>query len=248
MQLKRTIWPVGHGGFYTEQFLLCKGNLFTVAYDCGAKTKKIFIDSINQSSIDSTHPIDLLFISHFHKDHINGLPYLLDNDLIKHIILPQLDPNRVLEAIVYNYISADNDNESQDANERLQEILISWVNEQKGDYTITEISDDAEERAATPIDLEIESPIHLSRRLRTGTPILLTNGSYPIWQYILISYINQQQFDKLKDALSALMGKYSKQLIKTDGKIDWESLKDFMSKMGFKNCCVILAILFLAKK
>lgn len=93
--LKRTLHPVGQGGFYTEQIVVADpqfkdSKLYTIVYDCGSQAKR----KIN-SEIQRTFPkdtlIDALFISHFDNDHINGLSVLRNKGVkVRYLILPLL--------------------------------------------------------------------------------------------------------------------------------------------------------------
>lgn len=115
MILKRTFHPVGHGAFYTEQFYLDENEnaqpCFTVVFDCGrfeaAKSGwpyPEYKDAIekyvsNDSGLIPGEKINLLFISHFHTDHINGIDYILRNYDVRKIILPVITPFVVLDAV-----------------------------------------------------------------------------------------------------------------------------------------------------
>lgn len=63
----------------------------TIIYDCGTVTKSK--DKILGREIDriKAKTIDILFISHFDVDHINGIPKLLDKKIVKTVVLPQID-------------------------------------------------------------------------------------------------------------------------------------------------------------
>ena len=91
MEVTRTFHPVGQGAFYTERFYTGNG-AFTIVYDCGSETLKK--GKTLETRIRSTFPegteIDVLFISHFHDDHINGLGTLKDHCKIKRVVLPYL--------------------------------------------------------------------------------------------------------------------------------------------------------------
>ena len=91
MRVTRTFHPVGQGAFYTERFDTGDGE-FTIVYDCGSETLKK--GKTLETRIRSTFPegteIDVLFISHFHDDHINGLGTLKDHCKIKRVVLPYL--------------------------------------------------------------------------------------------------------------------------------------------------------------
>ena len=83
MRVKRVLHPVGHGAFFTEQFLeYANGsdkNVFNVVYDCGVQVN---LPLLNQeiddvfANTDRKH-VDFLFISHLDKDHVSGIKYLI---------------------------------------------------------------------------------------------------------------------------------------------------------------------------
>ena len=79
MIMHRTFHSVGQGAFYTEEFRSVARPRFTTVYDCGTETAEGNMDiPLNQQIRDfkfrlRNKEIDLLFISHFHGDHVNGL-------------------------------------------------------------------------------------------------------------------------------------------------------------------------------
>lgn len=103
VELTRVLHPVGQGGFYTETLKNAQGNEFNVVYDCGGNGQR-FMAKYLKSCYPKSKIIDLVFISHFHYDHINGLISLLENNDVRHLIIPQLTPEMFLESILYNYI------------------------------------------------------------------------------------------------------------------------------------------------
>lgn len=122
----RTFHPIGHGAFYTERFMQGGKYKFSAVFDCGcfeARKKGMsyarYTDRINRA-VDSVfspwEKVDLLFISHFHADHINGIKYLTSLCDVKHIIVPQLTPNIVIEAYVFNYIQTTTEQGDNAAN------------------------------------------------------------------------------------------------------------------------------------
>lgn len=89
MKMIRTIQPVGQGGFYTEMFQFDdKESLYV--YDCGSATAGEPERTI-QSAIPDGTDIETLFISHFDKDHVNGIKELVSHRTIKKVVLPQID-------------------------------------------------------------------------------------------------------------------------------------------------------------
>lgn len=82
----RTFHPIGQGAFYTERF----GD-FTMVYDCGSSSGLDIIVNEIQATFGKGEKIDLLFVSHFHEDHINGIDFLLDHCRIENIVLPLME-------------------------------------------------------------------------------------------------------------------------------------------------------------
>lgn len=104
MELTRVIHPIGQGGFYTETLKNNNGDEFNVVYDCGGNGQKFMNDYLD-SCFPERQTLDMVFVSHFHYDHINGLIHLLKNNDVKYLIIPQLTPDLMLEALLYNYQS-----------------------------------------------------------------------------------------------------------------------------------------------
>lgn len=96
----RTFHAVGHGCYCTETFKDGK----KVVFDCGGKTKSI-IERAIKSSIDNNFDLFALCISHFDRDHINGLPFLLNRcKSIKNLWIPYLnDDEKIL--LIFDYCS-----------------------------------------------------------------------------------------------------------------------------------------------
>ena len=84
----RTIHPVGQGAFYTERAVDKEGNtIHLMVYDCGSISYRKLKREVS-SSLSEDKDIDLLFISHFDRDHVNGLKYLKNNRTIKKVVMP----------------------------------------------------------------------------------------------------------------------------------------------------------------
>ena len=96
--ITRTIHPVGQGAFYSETFKNAdESAIFTAVYDCGGK-KECWETDINTLEKN----VDILFISHFHSDHINGVPLLIEKKKPKLVVIPQLSPAIFLVDFVSN--------------------------------------------------------------------------------------------------------------------------------------------------
>lgn len=95
IEMTRTFHPVGHGAFYTECFKCGKKDIYNIVYDCGCfeaakegqseESYKKRIQSLINDQFSKSTKIDALFISHFHKDHIIGIDYLLKRCKVKRL-------------------------------------------------------------------------------------------------------------------------------------------------------------------
>ena len=114
MRLERTFHPVGHGAFYTERFYdEHNQNVANIVFDCGRyetakeswcyQSYKTWIEDYvkNHSGLVKDDVIDILFISHFHTDHIIGIDSLLKYCDVKKIVIPAIDTLTVFDALVY---------------------------------------------------------------------------------------------------------------------------------------------------
>ena len=78
MVFKRVLHPVGQGAFFTEQFYDESGKVVhNVVYDCGSFTSQpMLLEYEIRNTFEKNTHMDLLFISHFDEDHVNGLMIL----------------------------------------------------------------------------------------------------------------------------------------------------------------------------
>ena len=94
MELVRTIHPIGQGAFYSEKFKTKDGHTINVVYDCGAGTASTIsqpCQNIINGAFNPGEEIDILFISHFHADHINGISTLKNRCNIKKVVIPYIE-------------------------------------------------------------------------------------------------------------------------------------------------------------
>lgn len=115
--VKRTFHPVGQGAFYTEVFYNEDRSRFIMVYDCGTETGEKNMEVSLDDQIDlfkkrklHISQIDILFISHFHADHINGLKRLLENVRIKKTVIPMLDEPAIIATRVHNHLRYSRNN------------------------------------------------------------------------------------------------------------------------------------------
>ncbi|WP_108820280.1 MBL fold metallo-hydrolase [Pseudovibrio sp. Alg231-02] len=108
--IRRTQHPVGQGLFHSSEIVWKnpsnkKIQTFRLVYDCGShQAYSTFLEGQikdYKKSIPRTEKIDLLVISHFHKDHISGIKKLLENKTInvETLLIPHLSPAQVILAL-----------------------------------------------------------------------------------------------------------------------------------------------------
>ena len=88
---------VGQGLFYSGSL---DNGAFRFIFDCGSETPKTI-----ELPFFPCYNIGFVAISHFHKDHINGLPLLFQNYQIKKVYLPYFDVRKYKNVFVANLIA-----------------------------------------------------------------------------------------------------------------------------------------------
>ena len=100
--MERIFHPIGHGAFYTERFYE-GGNKypsFTTVYDCGSFSYGQ-LKGIIDTTFKKGDKINLLFISHFHFDHISMVQHLKSRCDIDYIIVPILSLGTLVESLIH---------------------------------------------------------------------------------------------------------------------------------------------------
>ncbi|RZN51508.1 hypothetical protein [Escherichia sp. E13S3] len=92
--IKQCFHAVGKGTLYTGQIKNMSGNsTFNIVYDCGSTSRTTIINKIHSlpkwfKNTPGSRVIDMLVISHFDDDHVNGLEELLRLYRVKKLVLP----------------------------------------------------------------------------------------------------------------------------------------------------------------
>lgn len=83
--------PVGHGLFYSGRIF--SSNEFNFIFDCGGQLISNAVNDYKNNVLENDK-LDILFISHLHEDHINGIPHLLSSisNNCERVILPYFTP------------------------------------------------------------------------------------------------------------------------------------------------------------
>lgn len=116
---------VGQGLFYTGSLV---DKIYNFVYDCGTENKRVYLETEIDNYVKSiivyrNEPEkDFVVISHLHRDHISGLPYLLEKCNVKKIYLPYLgeDSDMIRMALtLYIYFGENEDEEGELSNDQL---------------------------------------------------------------------------------------------------------------------------------
>ncbi|WP_431199563.1 MBL fold metallo-hydrolase [Mucilaginibacter sp. P19] len=86
--------PIGQGCFYTGELFSDKERVFSFVYDCGSNSDQMYIrDAVASWPVKTAgQKINVCMISHFHSDHISGIPQLLKNTRCDRLVIPYYDP------------------------------------------------------------------------------------------------------------------------------------------------------------
>lgn len=207
--VSREIHPIGQGAFYTETFRGICGVKLNVVYDCGTfwdgKNSKLYFTSKKNAN----HPflevidnfvngvdgqVDIVFVSHFHLDHINGLKHLLDKTTSNvKLVLPYLDYTQKIYFFISNVNTLGGFSSGN-------EEFITWLyrfyfGELEGVYKI-EVSDDVE-----PTPNENDRIPHI---ISSGYDILEHLRIHIDWMYIPIVYVNKNLSSFISDFINEL--------------------------------------------
>lgn len=81
-----TFERIGQGLFYTGR--LNNGRNFNFVYDCGSVSRRQYLSAAIDHTRDKMDIFDMVVISHFDEDHVNGIADLIRNKRVKLLVLP----------------------------------------------------------------------------------------------------------------------------------------------------------------
>lgn len=148
--------PIGQGLFYSGIFTHRNGEQFSIVYDCGSdSTPDVYlekqVDEFVHRLVDKDEKkLDILFVSHFHRDHINRISYLLNKtNGAKYAILPYLNEDEMFLALFDNITEDDFLDAKGEFDEDVFELItnpVSFFRERKVDNVIFIHPDDDDDK------------------------------------------------------------------------------------------------------
>ena len=188
-EMERIFHPVGHGAFYTERFYEDGHPSFTVVYDCGSFSYGQ-LKGIIDTTFKKGDKINILFISHFHFDHISMVQHLKSRCDIDYIIVPILSLSTLVESLIHYAIVSTDASLSND----ILRILDDVYN--RKDDSIIRIGE-AESKGFNAIDI---TPIHDELNSNAGRTLTNVVFHFGNWRYVpFVQHIDNKAEDLLKE-------------------------------------------------
>lgn len=178
----RKFMPVGHGAFFIERLFVEGQRVLTVVYDCGDSDagRKVELNAKQEFGLpgdESWESIDVLFISHFDDDHINGLQYL--QPYLKHTA-------RVFMPFYYAHLQNVYDRNKRTGIATIFSILAPLnIKPVLVGYSGTE-------RQGGEIDIDEYDFERVNHSINGGLPIVKIVNGHPIWRYVPFNLFNER--------------------------------------------------------
>ena len=190
MKLIRYIHPIGQGAFYTEQFFDDNNQkIATVVYDCGSSSNKTGLEREISGTFKENDKVDILFISHFHADHINGVEALCRRVHVKNVLIPFYNKEERL-ALLATTITKNN-NINNDGLKRLimdPRAYFSDFGDNENKIRVIEVKSNS--IPANKSYLLDDSEFN-EKEIESGTKVWLSDLT---WEYIPYNSENDERF------------------------------------------------------
>ncbi len=239
MRLFRTIHPVGQGTFCTEKIIDNNDKEFNIVYDCGstttiskekkAKNENILLSYEISQTFKEGEDILAVFISHFHKDHINGLAKLLSYCNVKYLFLPLISSNEAKLILccnaqnkdMYDWILQTVSTAQRYSRRKIKTILINSIYDE---------SDATEENQSFKLNIEQElnEVEQKLESLSSGTSVKLEISKNFFWEYIPYNIIPRNT--KYEKDIDQMREKCVSLNIDVE-KLDIENADNYVSKL-----------------
>lgn len=190
LQVVRSIHPVGQGAFYTETLHRPGMNDDKhIVYDCGVLPYCNRLEEEIMNFLPKDSIIDIMLISHFHADHVNGLKLLAKRYRIKNLVLPQIDGYEWFY-VIENYLTTGN----ADVN------IVSNVMASIGDAKVIQVAP-REENSDRIVSEESASIDGIGGFFNGLSPIVIDRQNFALWHYIVVNPLLKGDLDALKTAI-----------------------------------------------
>lgn len=192
-EITRIMHPVGQGAFYSEHFLFNNEKSINVVYDCGAKDKwkynldlvVTYFSAYLRMVLDPV--IDILFISHFDENHVNGLEKIVERCKINKVVLPVLrkDDEKWLAITEFGIQYYKNYEKVQRLLNNVEKVYVEPVDED----AILGHKDD-NDNIFSNFEPEVYTLNSLPKTIKSGTRITVPIDNDILWIYIPIYFDN----------------------------------------------------------
>ncbi len=222
---ERYHYPVGQG-IFSAQIIRGPEKKYVCVYDCGSTdgSKNIPVYA-NKLAQEAGEKIDLLVISHFDADHVNGVKELDKIFKIEKIVIPYLSlQERILFLLNKEWQGVNSVDNPFDAKGFLRCVLKMFSDTYEGDNPL---HDD---------DLYFEdSIVEFSNREVTREVIQLQPGSFPSveWEFMHFSVYSNRYKEKREEFIGAFAREFIKQFSKNINSINagfiadnWQVIKN----------------------
>lgn len=219
----RTFHPVGQGLFCSEKFYVENKRPFVVVYDCGSKSTgsdkgnttsdDVRLHQIIKCGLYDIDKIDAVFVSHYDRDHVNGLRYIFKNWKVDKLYLPDLC---IEEKFVLRLLSIVQGHEDDDGIQLLDildrepSVIREW---NLADTEIIRVpSTRTEERESVNINESLVSTINLNSEIkRWGKDSLFED-----WLFIPYNYQPDHRKSYMKQIIRQVLDAYSMNNVSVD--------------------------------
>lgn len=226
----RTFHNVGQGAFYSERIVIDDNNSreFLAIYDCGSSSldskKGGALHERISSDLGSLNPkIDILFVSHFDKDHINGCKFLSPNI----VVLPFLTENQVNLIKLLNNIGVIN----------VEIAAIVNPSQFFPNSKIYQVTSEEGESERISVDA-IETHDQSVQSINNGSTFTYPVEDGNLWEYLVYNPNWDNYFQVFKDKLNKCGLDFDKMLENPNGSMiyaNFEKLKNIYKELKNKN-------------
>ncbi|WP_157456865.1 MBL fold metallo-hydrolase [Carnobacterium maltaromaticum] len=180
-------YPVGQGFFYSGSI-----QNFQLVYDCGTEgnvTDLKYLIDFYFEEINKEKTIDMLVVSHFDNDHVNGLPYLLSKCTVKKMYIPyyEIEDLLVLNLILHIY------------GEKVEEIILIRPFSSNEEGEEFNVNDDRISK-----ELKEKLKYHVN-----NTPVLLKKEE---WEFRFFN-VKPERNEKEIEAINDLSAEFNKEML-----------------------------------